>query len=163
MEEQVINTVDFHQTPQCHVCHLNMQKHVQQIMQHSCYYPNTASPIQCISFITKLINALHLVNIPPDYTPETITKVSTTVRNIIHNLTIQINNIIMGITITGSNTAYSITNINSPMVTHLPGFQLQHLMIIIYFLQVLQHERKQYTFNLSKSQSTISTGTKYYT
>ena len=35
----------------------------------------------------KCINPLDLVNIPPYHPPETITKVSTTERNIIHNMT----------------------------------------------------------------------------
>ena len=48
-------------------------------------------------FITKLINTLYILNIAPDNPLETITKVSKTERNIIHNLTIQINNIIKGI------------------------------------------------------------------
>ena len=48
-------------------------------------------------FITKLINPLYILNIAPDNPLETITKVSKTERNIIHNQTIQINNIIKGI------------------------------------------------------------------
>ena len=70
--------------------------------------------MQCIKFITKLINPLDLVNIPPDRPPETITKVSTTEINIIHNLTRQINNIIMGITSTGINISDPRTNTNYP-------------------------------------------------
>ena len=65
-EEQVIITVDIHQTSQFHVCHLEMQRHV---------HPNPSIPIQCISFIEKYINPLDLVNIPPYHPPETITKV----------------------------------------------------------------------------------------
>ena len=114
-------------------------------------------------FIIKWINTLDLINIPPGHPLETITKVSTTDRNIIRHLTIQINNITIGITSTRSNTADPRTNNNSTMVPHLQGFQLYHLMMMIYCLQVCQHERKGYTFNLYKPQYTITTGTKYYT
>ena len=69
------------------------------------------------------MNPLDIVNIPPDHPPGTITNISTTERNKIHNLTRQINNIIMGITSTGINTSDPRTNTNSPMVPHLQGFQ----------------------------------------
>ena len=101
-----------------------MQKHVQHIMYHNCYHPNPARPIKYIRFITKSINPLDIVNIPSDHPPETITKVSTTERNRIHNLTSHINNIIMGITSTGSNTADPRTNTNCHRVPNLQGFQL---------------------------------------
>ena len=96
--------LNFHQTSQCHVWHLDMQKYVQHIMYHNYHYPNPSIPIQCIGFITKVINPIDIVNIPPYHLPEIITKVSTTERNIIHNMTKQINNIIMGINSTCSNT-----------------------------------------------------------
>ena len=72
----------------------------------------------------KLINPLDLINIPPDYSPETITKVSTTERNRMHNLTRQINNIVMGVTSTCDNTLDPRNNTNYHMVTHLQWFQL---------------------------------------
>ena len=70
------------------------------------------------------MNPLDLVNIPPDYPPETTSKVSTTERNRIHHLTRYINNIIMGITSTGRITAETISKTNSPMLIHIQGFQL---------------------------------------
>ena len=135
-EEQVIITVDFHQNLQFHVCHLEMQKHVQRIIQRYCHYPNTSIPIQFIMFITKYINPLDILNISPYHPPETITKVSTTERNIIHNMKKQINNVMMVITGTCRNTAYPITNTNYPMVPHLHGFLLQHIMTMVSCLQV---------------------------
>ena len=105
---------NFHQTSQFHVWHLEMKKPVQHIMYHNYYYPNTFSPIQYIRFLTSWINLLDIGNIQPDHQPSKITKVSTIERNIIHNLTIDINNIIMGITSKVTNTAYPITNTNSP-------------------------------------------------
>ena len=132
-------------------------------MYHNCHYPNNSIPIQCISFIKNLINPLDIVNIPLDHPPETITKVSTTERNRIHNMKELINNIVMGITSTCSNTAYPRTNTNYPMVQQLQGFQLYHLMMMVSCLQVCQNERKWYSFNLARPQSTIKIGTKYYT
>ena len=69
----------------------------------------------------------------------------------------------MCITITGRNTTDPITNTNFPIVPHLQGFQLKHLMMMIYCLQMCQHESKRYIFNLSKPKPTITIGTKYYT
>ena len=140
-----------------------MQKNLQHIVYHNCHYPNPFTPIQCISLITKYINPLDVVNISPYHPPEKITKVSTTERNIINNMKKQINNIMMGITSTGSNTAYPITNINCPMLSHLQGFQLYHLTMMVSWLQVWHNERKWYLFNLDRPQYNITTGTKYYT
>ena len=67
----------------------------------------------------------------------------------------------MGITSIVSNTVEPITNTNSPMVPQLQGFQLYHLLMMISCLQVYHHEIKWYTFNLSKPQSIITTGTKF--
>ena len=110
-------------------------------MQHNCLYPNPSIAIKCIRFITKFINLIYLLKILPYHPPETINKVSTTERNIIHNMTKQINNIIMGITSTCRNTAYPRTRTNSYMVPHLQGYQLYHLIMIVSCLQVLQNER----------------------
>ena len=94
-----------------------MQKNVQHIIKNLCNYKNYFWLILCIRLITKRINPLDHVNIPPDHPPETITKVSTIERNRIHNLTRQINNIIMGKTSTGSNnTDYNATPPRVPMV-----------------------------------------------
>ena len=69
----------------------------------------------------------------------------------------------MGITSTCSNTEYPRTNTNSPMVPHIQGLQLYHLTMMVSCLQVCQNESKWYSFNLANPQSTITTGTKYYT
>ena len=70
------------------------------------------------------MNSLDIVNITPDYPPETITNISTTEKNIIHILTRHMNNITMGITSTGSKTNDPRSNISSTMEPHLQGFQL---------------------------------------
>ena len=69
--------------------------------------------------LQKQIITLDLVNITPHHTPETITKVSTTDRNRIHNIKNNINNITMGITSKCRKTADPRTNINPPMVLQL--------------------------------------------
>ena len=126
------------------------EKHVQHIMYHNCHYTNPSSPIQFIRFITKYINPLDIVNIPPYHPLETINKVSITAINRIHNTTKQINNIIMGITSTRRNTAYPIDNTNYPMVPHIQGFQMYHLMMMVSCLQEWHNQRKWYSFNPTK-------------
>ena len=66
-----------------------------------------------IRFVTSCSNPLDIGNIQSGHPPETITRVTTTERNIIHNIPIEINTTIMGGTITGINTADLSNNINS--------------------------------------------------
>ena len=109
-------------------------------MQHKYHYPSPPRPTQFIRFITKYINPLNIVNIPPYHPPGTITKVSTTDINRIHDMGKHTNNIIMGMTSTCSNTAYPRTNTKSNMVTHLQRSQLYHLMMMVFCLQVFQND-----------------------
>ena len=101
-----------HQTQKCYLYHLKIQKPVHNIVYHNFYQPNPVRPIQQIGFITSWINPLDLVNIQLDHPLETITNVSSKDRNVIYNLTKEINNIITGITSAGRNTEDTRTNTN---------------------------------------------------
>ena len=49
------------------------------------------------------------------------------------------------------------------MVSKIQAFQLYHLIMIISLFLLFRHRIKWYMFNLDKPQSTITTGTKYFT
>ena len=71
---------------------------------------------------TSWINQLDIEKFQPDQSPATITEVSITEINIMHNLTREINKIIMGITSTGSNTSDTKTNTNYPWCYNFKGY-----------------------------------------
>ena len=136
---------------------------VQHNMSHNFYYKNSGIPIQKIRFIKNFINPLDIVNIQPDHSPATITKVETTGRKIIHHFSRDIKNNITNRTSPGRNTKDPRTKTNYLWKHISRGENCRTWWWWFPTSKVENNKRVCYTLDMSKTQFTITTGTKCYT